>query len=247
MAAAATPATVEGTLGIGAPGPVRLVTHSLGAPHWITLGPIFSPSVPREVYLTDRATEAAWIDYVQSLNVDHSFGYKLHLTMPEEGIPHLVRLTGGSAAVGTTLEAVRETPEMADPMTHTPGTMLWEREVVAATDAVTEEETCCYTLRTSAAPALAVCLPGGSSVSLQIGILESPLNPVLVFATEYLCECRDCWTTSNTGICTFCRAQTSMGTTILPQMLPCDCCGTPTPYGGFCSSDCRADATGVWR
>ena len=232
-------ATVSGTLGLGVR--CRLVTYTLGGSRWVTLGST-EADAPRPVVLTDTAMEAAWADYVLPLNCHHSFGYKLQLTLPAEGLPHLVQLNGGA------LEAIPDTTT-PDDTALTPSELLWERTPSGRLDDdEDDDEDGQYILRSCAALTHAVLPP----ITSKSPLLHGDTQPPLVFATEYLCDCGYCWTTSRTGVCSYCRAQAQTALYMAthggePPMLPCDCCDTPTPYGGFCSSACKGDATGEWR
>jgi hypothetical protein len=105
-------------------------------------------------------------------------------------------------------------------------------------------------------PSYKIALAGStllvSAFNSTVILTDPAVVPALTFTTETLCtDCGFCWTSHNSNNCSFCRAQADntsyMVTNGKPPEFPCNCCGTPTPYGGYCSQACEWDTEGCPR
>ena len=68
---------------------------------------------------------------------------------------------------------------------------------------------------------------------------DTAFRPILPVKFTSICICSCSMVTSNSdSVCDICRGLTD---------IPCECCGKPTPYGGFCSRHCKCDFTGIWN
>jgi hypothetical protein len=157
----------------------RIVTPSFGADHWITLGEPDPDTTHRPVILTTNAHDAAWATFYDFGSTPHT----ISLSLPDQESLFLQPRTDPATGVG--LVAHNDTEGA-----------LWTRTTLASGILGPPQ----YWIRPAGVPDLFVTAPpDGRTLHLAAD--------AILFMTETLCECGDCWTRDPSGECMFCRGQ----------------------------------------
>lgn len=224
---------------------------------WVMLSDPEPADGNQKLLLTTHPTEAAAFLY-QAVSTDATIDGK---DPGADGItPQYILATDGDDPLPI---RPRYTPDLFCQLgtvsaTSPPTPLTWLRTAVEEPDVDTTEWTPRYYISLATKPNLRVSsshtvglLPKKDPYLLLTDVDDAP-SPALIFDTETLCtDCGFCWTTHRTNVCQFCRAQAEQTAYVakhgVPPESPCDCCGEPTPYGGYCSQACRWDMEGVPR
>lgn len=222
----------------------RVVTILHGSPHYVTLSDPSPLDGNRKILLTPTPTDATNIHYTAITGDDATDGKDV------TSGPHYVELTDihneEPGLLRPRMPPCKDMPTQLGTVVAgtTPTPIMWVRKPAAADDT--------YTLHLATDPDQSVI------VSHTAGILPKK-DPYLmvdteatpaVFWSERVCEtCHMVWThiggSNPTPCCSYCRAQAHNTTYIAehghPPAYPCRACGEDTPYGGYCSDQCRAD------
>lgn len=229
MSAAAAPAPLK-----------RIQTILYGIEYWLTV----STEDSNTILLTTIATEASPVQFESTtddkeVGVDGATPQYITFTIVEGSVR--LRPSLSTAAHGVSLEGAA--------LTTTPHA-TWIRTAVEEPDVDTTEWSPSYKIALCSPPAGPKLLV--SAFNNTVILTDPELTPALTFTTETLCtDCGFCWTSHNSNNCSFCRAQADTTSYMVangkPPEFPCNCCGTPTPYGGYCSQACEWDTEGCPR
>ena len=218
----------------------RLVTTLNDKAHWVTLTEPCPYDGNRQILLTTDANDAAIVTFVAAPTAEAPDAF--HILFPEflDPEPCLMRpriaptplpTEVGTQAFTSGIDKFCPKEWIKKPVSHDP-------------DA--------YTLHLAEEPDQAVLI----SHAVEFGLNRAPsfyisptLTPHAQFVTQTVCTtCGSIWTEHSSHVCGFCRAyeadQEHIAAHGTDPMRPCECCGEPTPYGGYCSQACRWDAEG---
>lgn len=218
----------------------RIVTTLNDKAHWVTL------SVPNEddgnqrILLTTDETEASIVFFKAVPTVETPDA--VLVTFPEE-TPEPMRPRITPTSLPTELGTKPFPVAVGKPCP-----LSWVK-IHRDTE---EEETDAYTLHLAEEMTQTVILSheAGFNLTSPPYLLLSPsVSEAAVFVTQTVCTtCGSIWTEHSSHVCGFCRAyeadQEHIAAHGTDPMRPCECCGEPTPYGGYCSQACRWDAEG---
>lgn len=225
MSAAAAPAPLK-----------RIQTVLYSVEYWLTV----STEESNTILLTTNPTEASSVQF-ESTTDDKEVGVDgttpHYITFSTTEGPVRLRPSLSTAAHGVSLEGVT--------LTTTPHA-TWIRTAVSDPDVDTTEWSPSYKIALAGSTRLV------SAFNSTVILTDPAVVPALTFTTETLCtDCGFCWTSHNSNNCSFCRAQADTTSYMVangkPPEFPCNCCGTPTPYGGYCSQACEWDTEGCPR
>jgi hypothetical protein len=158
----------------------RIVTPSFGADRWITLGEPDPDTTHRPVILTTNPHDAAWVSF------SHEEGRTPHtISLSRYDQEPLFLQPRTDPADGVGLVAHNDTEGA-----------LWTRTILPS--GILDHPQ--YWIRPAGIPDLFVTAPpDGRTLHLAAD--------AILFMTETLCECGDCWTRDPSGVCMFCRGQ----------------------------------------
>lgn len=250
----------------------RIKTTLHGKPHWVMLSDP-NPADGNYIFLlTPHQVDAAHIHYeatsTAGSNVFNRFSVESEAISTDTADGTDIGPDGktpqymvANTATGPELIRPRYKPDLfcqlgTVSLFTTPSPITWIRHAVPEPDVDHTEWATPYKIALATEPKYQV------SASHAVGIMpkrspyllltEPDTAPGLTFETETLCtDCGFCWTTHLSHICRFCRGQAAETAYIATHgkapEFPCDCCGTMTPYGGYCSQACEWDAEGCPR
>jgi hypothetical protein len=224
----------------------RLVTTLNDKAHWVTLSPPSDDDGNRQILLTTDENDAAIVTFKAVPTVDTPDA--LLVTFPEFSSEETLclmrpRITPTSlpTELGTKPFGVADGKSCP---------LSWVKVPKKA-----EEDPEEYTVHLAEEPTQKVLISheAGFNLTRPPYLFLSPSvseAAAAVFVTQTVCSaCGFIWTENADHVCGFCHAYDADQKHIAahhgaPPMRPCDCCGEPTPYGGYCSQACRWDAEG---
>jgi hypothetical protein len=211
--------------------------------YWVTLSEPSDYDGNRQIILTRDQNDAAIVEFTAAPSTDAPDAFYVEFVEIRDTEPGLMRPRIAPTALPTELGTIPYPTAVGRPCP-----LSWVKAPTTADPDI-------YTLHIAEEPAQTVFISHAAGFSLKRPpyLLISPAvptdYPAAEFVTETVCtECGGTWTQHHTHVCSFCRAHKADQEYIAkhgtPPMRPCNCCGEPTPYGGFCSQACRWDMEG---